>query len=528
MKNRKTELIVLAILLCLQTIIYVFFGANKEYLHMDEAYSLGLASYDKVEIQDNSDFYNTWHNGDYYEDYLAVNQDEIGSYSQVYENQKSDVHPPVYYLLLRFAMGFSVDEFSIWPGVILNIVIYLFITVFMYLILKKAFRGYPLSNEISAALAFLSSITVASLTNVIYIRMYSLATLNILIAAYLHLRMREDETPKVKWLILIGASAIVGSLTHYYFLFFLAALYFIYVAKYVRKGSYKSVAIYTLTMVIAGGISFAVFPYSIQHMFMGYRGEGFVEKLKDIPSFLTNLASYLWTLNEYAFNCLLVLITVIFIVIYIYKRNNKDKVKPDESDEDNREIMKTLYVPAVFYFLVVSVASPWIELRYIAPVCGLIFVLVYYYLFKMLRLVTKKKNSILAIIFLCALVPVMPFEKQLEPQVLYSDKEAIVQRIEENSQLPAVYFFNSDQNRFLDDIMLFAELEESYIAKDNEVSVENYNRITEGKDFSEGSFVFINYGQNNDDILNAFKESAGLQNAEWIYRLNACDVYYVS
>ena len=27
------------------------------YIHMDEAYSLGLASYDKVEIQDNEDFY---------------------------------------------------------------------------------------------------------------------------------------------------------------------------------------------------------------------------------------------------------------------------------------------------------------------------------------------------------------------------------------------------------------------------------------------------------------------------------------
>ena len=34
---------------------------------MDEAYSLGLASYDKVEIQDNENFYNIWHDGKYYE-----------------------------------------------------------------------------------------------------------------------------------------------------------------------------------------------------------------------------------------------------------------------------------------------------------------------------------------------------------------------------------------------------------------------------------------------------------------------------
>ena len=68
---------------------------------MDEAYSLGLASYHRTEIQENEDFYNTWHNKEYYEDYLEVDSDEQNDFSQVYENQKNDVHPPLYYLLLR-------------------------------------------------------------------------------------------------------------------------------------------------------------------------------------------------------------------------------------------------------------------------------------------------------------------------------------------------------------------------------------------------------------------------------------------
>ena len=62
MKNKKIEIIVISIIIILQTLIYIFVGAKKSYIHMDEAYSMGLASYDKVEIQDNSDFYNTWHN----------------------------------------------------------------------------------------------------------------------------------------------------------------------------------------------------------------------------------------------------------------------------------------------------------------------------------------------------------------------------------------------------------------------------------------------------------------------------------
>ncbi|MCI8587769.1 MAG: hypothetical protein HFJ49_04070, partial [Clostridia bacterium] len=184
MNNRKKEIIVLSIIIVIQTIIFIVTGHFKTYIHMDEAYSLGLASYDKVEIQHNEDFYNKWHNGEYYEDYLTVNDDEIGEYKQVYENQKNDVHPPLYYLLLRLAMGFSINHYSKWPGIILNIIIWAFITIFTYLILEKILKD----KRKSAILTFISGITMASLTNVIYIRMYAFSTLNILITTYLHMR----------------------------------------------------------------------------------------------------------------------------------------------------------------------------------------------------------------------------------------------------------------------------------------------------------------------------------------------------
>ena len=131
MKDRKKEILIISIILLIQTIIFAIVGVNKEYIHMDEAYSLGLANYDKVEIQESEDFYNQWHNGEYYEDYLAVQDKDVGQYKQVYENQKNDVHPPIYYLLLRIAMGFNINNYSKWPGIILNMIIYIFITVFM-------------------------------------------------------------------------------------------------------------------------------------------------------------------------------------------------------------------------------------------------------------------------------------------------------------------------------------------------------------------------------------------------------------
>ena len=189
MKNKKIEIVVISIILILQTLIYIFVGTKKSYIHMDEAYSMGLASYDRVEIQDNEDFYNTWHSKEYYEDYISVQENEKGRYAQVYENQKNDVHPPLYYLFLRIAMGFSKNGYSKWSGIVVNIIIFIGITLLTYLILQELLKNEKYSKEKSAILALISAITMASLTNVIYIRMYALSTFNIMLTTFLHMKL---------------------------------------------------------------------------------------------------------------------------------------------------------------------------------------------------------------------------------------------------------------------------------------------------------------------------------------------------
>ena len=149
MKKLKNKKFLICLIIVIQTTIFIIVGINKSYIHMDEGYSLGLANYHRVEIQDEEDFYNKWHSGEYYNDYLAVQEDEVGEFKQVYENQKNDVHPPIYYLLLRIAMGFNIGSYSKWPGIILNIIIFAFITIFMYLISKKIFEDEKQLEEIN-------------------------------------------------------------------------------------------------------------------------------------------------------------------------------------------------------------------------------------------------------------------------------------------------------------------------------------------------------------------------------------------
>lgn len=521
--NKKKEILLITLILIIQTIIFVIAGVNKSYIHMDEAYSLGLASYDKVEIQDNEDFYDTWHNKEYYEDYLTVNDDEVGKYSQVYVNQKNDVHPPLYYLILRIAMGCSQNHYSKWPGIVVNIIIYMFITVFMYLILEKILANKEKSKEKAMILAFVSSITMASLTNVIYIRMYALSTLNIAITTYLHMKLLDSEKLNYKLLIGIGLSALAGSLTHYYYLFYLAMLYLLFAIKYIKEKNFKNLIWYTVAMGVAGILSLAIFPYSINHMFFGYRGQGVISKLMDVPQFLTSIGQYVLKVNRFVFNKMLLVILAIMLISVLYKLIKKQKV-----EKGKNKYIKFIILPTLFYFILVAVASPWIELRYIMPVCGLIFVLVIYYLYELLNNIFGEKWANVLVGLMLVVILIAPAIFKIEPEVAFSDKKEIVQKLGNELNVPTIYFFNSNCNRFLDDILLFATVDESYVAKDMEYTVENINQILDGKDTSKGIVIFINEGQENDDILAALKESTNLTNSEYLKRLNACDVYYLN
>lgn len=582
LKDKYKELIIVLIILIIQTIVFAIAGINKSYIHMDEAYSLGLASYNKIEIQENENFYNTWHNKEYYEDYLTVNENERNNFLQVYENQKNDVHPPLYYLLLRLAMGFHIGSYSKWPGIVLNIVIYLFITIFMYLIIKKLLIKDDKCIKKSAILALLSSITLSSINNAIYIRMYALSTLNVVITTYLHLRLLDKNKSNVKLLFAIGIFALAGSLTHYYYLFYLLAIAIMVITKFIKEKEYKKLIQYVSTMLIAGSISLIIFPYSIQHIFFGYRGQGAISNLLNISKFITNIVLYILVINVYSFNNILFILLITIISIIIYKKFKKIKLV-----ETKNKYIKYIIFPTVCYFILVAISSPWIELRYMMPICNLVFMLVLYCIIVLLKNITTEKIVNNIIIAISLLMLVMPFisnkiinlvigekfrsEKEIEyaskqeivenlknesnipidvfskfsdasienillfmkdfniePEVLYKNKHEITEMLTNKlNNVPAIYLFNSNNNRFLDDILLFATIKESYIAKDIEYTKEKIDEILLNKDISNGVLIFINDGQENEKIVSIIKQATDLERTVYLKRLNACDVYYI-
>ena len=520
--NINKEKICLFLIILVQIIVYVFLGTQKTYIHMDEAYSVGLTNYDKIDITQNEDFYNNWHNKEYYEDYISIGKEEVSNLKPVYENQKNDVHPPFYYLLLRIAYSFNLDSFSKWPGLILNIIIMVISNILVYLILKQIIKD----KKIILLICLVNGLTIATLESVLYIRMYALSALFLLLIAYIHLKNFRKEKIKVSTYIIMGLTVLFAALTHYYNVIYIAIIYILYVIRYVKHKQYKNILKYTITMIIPAVIFSIVFPYWVEHIFMGYRGEGVLSTFTNPSKMLSNLGNYISIVNTNIFNGLLWVILTIFIIVLAYNliKNRKLIIKIENIN------LTLITIPAFVYFLIVAVSSPYTEIRYIIPVCTFIFIYGIYLLNLFFNKILDEKNSKIVFTVTIILILIMPILMNIKINNLYLGHKEIVQKVEEKySKLPTIYLFNTNQNRFLDDIYLFTKIEESYILDIEKANKENINKILENKSLDNGILLWVNEGFEKDSYIEIIKNNniKNFENCEHLKRMNACDIYYI-
>lgn len=490
---RKKTTIILIIIILVQILIRIYFGYQKQYFHMDEMYSYGLMNYNKLNIADNEDFLNKWHNKEYFEDYLEVNDNEIYNIKPVYENQKNDVHPPLYYLLLRIFATFTINKFTKWTGILLNITIFIISSIMVYLISKELFK-----NKIYAVLTTLiNGFTIISLNSTLYIRMYELCNLNILIITFLHMKIHNKEKIRPINIFLISTFMILGGLTHYYFFIYAFVLYLIYTVKCIKQKKYKNLMIYNIGIFISAIIYILIFPYAISHIFFSYRG---VTVEVDV---IKNIVGYCKKINQEFFNGLLPFIIILTGIIAI---------KPKKSDIKMNGEMVLLVTPILIYLLTIVLKAPYIETRYIIPIYSSMIIVIVYYLREFVRKRASCKHTLFIISIIFFTIIYSPFVKNTKIEYIYSQYN-IAEKIAEKN-LPIIYVFNTKENRILDDLYLFTLVDKSII-----IDVENYDKIEK----TESNFILIcNNGVNEEKIKSTINGKI-----EYVQRMNACNIYEV-
>ena len=180
-QNKDKKLIALVIsLIIVQLIICIIVGYNKRNLFCDEVFTYGLSNCEDYAFLNKETFdslgYNGWVDAEFLQHYVNVDEETPLSFRAAYYNQVADVHPPMYYFLIHIMCVIFGGVYTKWSGLLLNLLILIGIDAALYYIGKEVFKGSR-SKAILSVLFW--SCSAVGLSNIIFIRMYLLLTLEI-------------------------------------------------------------------------------------------------------------------------------------------------------------------------------------------------------------------------------------------------------------------------------------------------------------------------------------------------------------
>lgn len=485
-KEKKIFIILFILILIAQLISKIYVDLKKEDFFIDEFYSYALMNYKIPFIFQEETFLDTWHDNEYFKDYVSISEDEMWDWRPVYTNQVADVHPPFYYLLLRIFATFSVGTFSKWPGLILNLVIYIFSAIVFYKISEKL-----LKNKWYALIAlFAYGFSVFSTENTLYIRMYQLLELSLLLITYWHIK-NYDQPLKISNLVLLMILAVLGFLTHYYYIFFLIVLYFIYLFKYIKSKDIKSILKYTGTLLMSGALILLIFPYCLSHIFCSYRGANSLFRLFDFSNSWYFIKEYLKLIDDhifvYGFGILIGILILIKLFLLIYS-----SIKAKQFKLKLKKELIFIVLPSLVYILFIMKTSPFIDIRYLSPVLVYILLFIVYLMKSILDSILPNKNiGIIATAIILIAFTVPSFFSHERLPYLYNGNKKVFDDLKENyGSLPCIYIYYETTemfNNFVYNYNYLLQSDNIYITE--RITTESAGEILEGIDTSNGIIV---------------------------------------
>lgn len=332
--------------------------------------------------------------------YITVPNDGRFDYANVWKRQQGDVHPPLYYALVHSICSMFPNQYSEWYAGIVNIVFGLLTLWCIRRIVDEMTH-----NKTVILLCSLSYMTAAGiLSAILFLRMYVMAMFFVSLITYLFLKTVDDGL-SVRTSISMILATVSGALTHYYFiiyLFFISLIFGIYML--VRR-KIKQVAMFVLSMAIAGGVSILIFPGMVQHIFLngsnGYRGRESFANLTD-----GLISEYIWNLIVFAGRALFsgifigLLATVFLVLVMLLVSKFKRGAKQDWLAIDSKNVLRLgrvpvkwilLILPSICYFFLVSKIAISRADRYMYPIYAVTLVWGLCILYEVCIRIVKKK-----------------------------------------------------------------------------------------------------------------------------------------
>lgn len=309
----------------------------------------------------------TWMSGQAYQDYLAVSESNTFNYASVYYNQRGDVHPPLFYLLLHTVCSVFQGSFSKWYALGINFVFLLGALTLLYRTAERHFGGKP----VALAAAAVYGLTAGILTTAMYLRMYGILTFMTLLFFYLHLEAADRDFHIAGRLrAKLVAAAVLGFLTHYYFVVYAIGTAVVFCVWMCVGRRWRELFRYLLSMGFAAILGLAVWPFALRHVFSGYRGTEALGILRRREFYLIKVRLILQQIGQQILGggwILILLAAAVLLALAFVRRREKGFAGK----------AMLLLVPGAAYIILVSQIVPLFVERYFMcmfPLCCLLVV----------------------------------------------------------------------------------------------------------------------------------------------------------
>lgn len=369
----------------------------------------------------------TWKSSEDALNYLTIGKGDVLNYRSTYINQAFDVHPPLFYFCMHLVSSIFYGKFTKYIGFTLNMIFFLGTLYFIDKTCKRMGK-----KKISAPTILLYGLSMGAISTVSFHRMYMMLTFFSIWYFYLTVDLiKNNYVIKKKWtwiLCILG-----GFLTQYYFCIYIVLVFLINTIYLIRKKKYEKTGKYLLVHVIPAVIGIIFYPVSIYQIFFSYRGLGAEDTGRSI---ITNLKYYSNAILK-MFNLekiFTLLVCFLFLGMGLYFGKNKKL--------DDRKIIINLFVPMLFFVIIVSKISPFLGENYTSRYIMLIFPLFALLLMYLFNLFYDNKYFNLISMVVIMGISVVGF-KIKTPVYLYQDYGTSLKLALENKTKPFIYVFDN-------------------------------------------------------------------------------------
>lgn len=540
-KNNLGYRLALWLIIVISMIIAVLFCIKKQGFHYDENYSYystnvtyGLWPTD-----------HEWKSTDEIKSEYMVLEGESLSLGMVKLQQSYDVHPPLYYYVLRIVCFLSKGVFSKWQGLSVNLILYLICLILLYMITDVVSDHDRYVNLFTMAIFGLSP---GYLSTVTFIRMYVMLTMFCFILLLIAIRcVRDDIWSFKKAYIPTAVVTCLGFLTHYYFMvfaFFVAAYVCIYLVS--RKKTRKAAFIYGGSVCLGMALAIAYYPVCLSHIFSGYRGTESTQAFMDMSNTTERFEFFVGMLNDYTFSgmfYILILVGLLLYMFYSYRRKVRwagrmtgevkepDNVnKPSETKEDpkhKKAVLGLNITVTLGFFLIVcktamTPSNPAEALRYECPVYGPIIMLIVLGIVRVFEKVMNKKIIALAVLIIAVGCQIYGL---LSDKVffIYEGAQDFVEFARQHKDADIVYIYNPNNDWMIwndgPELMEYKDI--YFVPYDTEKAIDD-ERLSKSNDI----YVYACRSDETDAIIQSIvKDNEGFEGYDKISERAFVDVY---